>query len=138
MDNNEFDLSVFERAVNSFRKVIYEYEKDKSNDFIRDSCIQRFEYCYHLAIRYIERYLTLSTDYPDEVKELTLPEKIREAYKKGVLKHSWDAWKDYRDKRNATSHGYNEEKAIDIVNNLDLFLDEIVFLLEKLKEKNEA
>ncbi len=63
---------------------------------------------------------------------------IREAYTKGVLQNSWDVWSDYREDRNATSHGYDEALAISLVSELMQPYNEFLFLKEKLVEIYEA
>ena len=77
------------------------------------------------------------SDDPMEVDREKLSNIIRQAYKLGIVKHSWDEWDIYRENRNNTSHGYNEDIAIEIVEQLPKFYNEIVFLLEKIKESNE-
>jgi hypothetical protein len=49
--------------------ALTEYEKDKTNEFVRDSRIQRFEYCYELATKFIKRYWALISENPVEIKE---------------------------------------------------------------------
>jgi len=138
MNNEILDLSSFEKAVASFAKALDEYSKDESNEFVRDSCIQRFEYCYDLSTKMIRRHLKNIVDNPSEIDQMSFPNVIREAYTKGILKHSWDVWAEYREDRNATSHGYDEELAKRLVLELDDPYQEILFLLTKLKDLYEA
>src|SRR5665213_1310386 len=42
----------------------------------------------------------------------------------------------YREKRNITSHTYNEERAEEVVAGLDRFVDDIRFILTQLKRRN--
>lgn len=130
----KLDLTSLAKALESFRLALDEYDKDRSNDFVRDSCIQRFEYCYDLATKMIRRHLSNISANPSAVNEMSFQETIREAYTKGVLKNSWDSWWKYRDDRNITSHGYDESKAIAVVADLKPFYAEIDHLLARLKE----
>ncbi len=138
MDNEELDLTSFSRAVETFRVALDEYTKDEINDFVRDACIQRFKYCYDSSKKIIKRYLKGVVDDPMELESIGLANLIRDAYTRGLVKHSWDVWDTYRLNRNATSHGYDEATAIGIVEALPAFYQEVLFLLERLGSKNET
>jgi len=133
----ELDLTAFKRAIDTLNEALSEYKKDKTNTFVRDSCIQRFEYCFDLSKKTLIRYMKSISDDPMEVDREKLSNIIRQSYRLGIVKHSWDEWDIYRENRNNTSHGYNEDVAIQIVEELPKFYNEIVFLLEKIKESNE-
>ncbi|MDA8576216.1 nucleotidyltransferase substrate binding protein [Candidatus Marinamargulisbacteria bacterium] len=132
------DPSVLVSALTSFSKALDEYKKDESNDFIRDSVIQRFEFCYDLSVKFIKRHLSLISANPSAINEMSFQEIIREAYTKGILRNSWDTWWKYRDDRNATSHAYSEAKAIEVAGDVEAFLIEADYLVEHLKAKYEA
>lgn len=132
------DLSVLVAAVASFGKALSEYQKDETNDFVRDSVIQRFEYCYDLSAKFIKRHLSLISDNPSAINEMSFQEIIREAYTKGILKNSWDTWWKYRDDRNATSHAYSEAKAIEVAEDVAFFLSEVTYLVAQLKAEYET
>ncbi len=133
----ELDLTAFKRAIDTLNEALTEYEKDKTNTFVRDSCIQRFEYCFDLSKKTLIRYMKSISDDPMEVDREKLSNIIRQSYRLGVVKHSWDEWDIYRENRNNTSHGYNEDVAIQIVEELPKFYNEIVFLLENIQKNNE-
>ena len=136
----KIDLTLFEKAVNTLERALQQYQLDEGNiknEFILDACIQRFEYCYELACKFIERYLKISSNDPNAIKEMSFPDMIRLAHSKGLIKHSWDQWELYRKNRNKTSHGYDEHVAKEIVGGLNLFFHELVFLIDELKRRNE-
>ncbi len=137
MQQENLNLDIFEKAVYSLKDALNEYAKDKENVYVRDSCIKRFEYCYDLSTKIIKRFLSISSENIDDIKSMDFQNIIRLAYTKKILKNSWDKWWAYRDNRNKTSHGYDEHNAINIVDELELFYSEIVFLLQVLKNKNE-
>ncbi len=110
-----------------------EYNKDKTNDFVRDSVIQRFEYTYAIAIKYIQKSLELTLPASDEIDKLTFNELIRTANEKGILYGNLADWALYRQRRNITSHTYNLEKANIVLEIIEQFSNEIAFLLEKIK-----
>lgn len=138
MNNDILDLTSLKKAINSLTKALNEYDKDNTNEFVRDSCIQRFEYCYDLSSKMIKRHLKNIAENPGEIDQLSFQSIIREAYTKGILKNSWDKWSDFREDRNATSHGYDEELAVSIVSELNEPYLEFIFLLAKLEEIYEA
>lgn len=140
MHNKEekLDISFLEKAVDSFKIALQEYKIDKNNEFIVDACVQRFKYCYSLSTKMIKRYLKITSENPEEIEALGFQNLIRKAYSKKMLKHSWDKWSEYRDNRNYTSHAYNENKAIKLVNGLDDFYKEVQYLYNFLKESDET
>ena len=126
----KLDISSLESATISLEKAIIEYEKTNS-EFVRDSCIQRFEYTYELSWKTIKRYLELVSPNPNEIDMLSYQELIREANEKNLLLTDWETWKLYRVYRGTTSHAYNQDKANEIYNEIPGFLNEIQFLIKQ-------
>ena len=60
---------------------------------------------------------------------------IRTANAQGLLQGDWTDWKQYRDMRSLTSHTYDEAVALAVVQGIEKFLDEAVFLQNKKKQK---
>ena len=58
---------------------------------------------------------------------------IRTANQLDLLKSDLEMWTKYRNMRNLTSHTYNEEIALKVVNIIPAFNEEILYLLDKLK-----
>lgn len=54
------DTTVFENAIKSLDDVIKVFKKDETNDIVRDSLIQRFEYTYSYALKVIRRYFFIA------------------------------------------------------------------------------
>ena len=138
MTQELLNLSVFENAILSLNRALQKYETDKTDEYVRDSCIQRFEYCYDLSTKMIRRFLSSISEIAEDIQNKYFSDIIRLAYTRGILKNSWDVWKEYRDNRNATSHGYDEKRATQIVEKIPLFYTEVIFLLERLKATNET
>jgi nucleotidyltransferase substrate binding protein (TIGR01987 family) len=132
------DLTALDKATASFKVALDEYAKDTSNEFVRDACIQRFEYCYDLAAKMIARYLSMAAANPSEVKEMSFQDKVREAYSQKLLQNSWDVWWVYRDNRNKTSHSYNLSVVLEIMQDIDSFYDEVAYLLHALQTKSKT
>lgn len=68
---------------------------------------------------------------------MTYMQLIRSAAESGLIADV-ARFKDYRDKRNVTSHTYNPAKAEEIVGILDGFLRDVRFLLDELERRNHV
>ena len=110
MSNEVLDLTAFSKAITTLSEALNEYEKDKTNTFVRDSCIQRFKYCYDMSQSFVIQY----------------------------QKTNSSKWNVYRVIRDKTLDAYDENIAIDIVEQLPKFYDEIVLLLSNIKKSNKA
>ncbi len=129
------DLSAFEKALASLFEVIKVYNDDKTNLITRDSMIQRFEYTYSLALKMIKRYFLNGAFVFENIDSMTFNEMIRQANKMGLLRSNLEKWDNYRQKRNLTSHTYDENVAKEVVSIIEDFAQEVQYLLDKLKEK---
>lgn len=130
-------LTPLQKAIASLKEAIDAYQIEPSNLFVRDSCIQRFEYTYELSWKMLKRYLKLSEPSSENIEELNFQSLIRLGSDRGLLQNGWDKWKVYREARNITSHAYNEEKAKEIISYISDFHIEAQFLLEKLLSAND-
>lgn len=128
------DISALEKAYNSLTEVISIFNSDKKNLIVRDSMIQRFEYTYSLALKMIKRYFSVSAFVDENIDGMTFNEMIRVANKMGLLASNLEVWDRFRQKRNATSHTYDEKIADEVVSVIGSFADEVDFLLKRLKE----
>lgn len=135
MNARILDLSSFEKALDSLYEVIDVYNADKTNLITRDSMIQRFEYTYSLALKMIKRYLSMYAVLSENIDTMTFNTMIRQANKMGLLASNLEKWDIYRQRRNLTSHTYNEDAANAVVAIIDEFSQDAKFLLNKLKEK---
>ena len=129
------DLTSFEKALASLFEVIKVYNSDKANLITRDSMIQRFEYTYSISLKMMKRYLANGAFVFENIDGMTFNEMIRQANKMGLLRSNLEIWDNYRQKRNLTSHTYDEKIAQDVVSIIEDFALEAKYLLEKLKEK---
>jgi nucleotidyltransferase substrate binding protein (TIGR01987 family) len=135
MQENKLDLTSFEKAVKSFKEVLQEFNKDKTNTFIRDSVVQRFEYTYELSYKMMRRYIMIIAANKTEIQEMGFQNIIRTASEKGLLLGDLRRWCEYREKRNITSHTYDSQKADMVVSIVAGFLKEAEFLLAQLSKK---
>ena len=131
MDN--FNIVSLEKANASLISAWRKYNQNTEDDFVRDSVIQRFEYTYALAIKYIQRYLELNNPNPQDIDFYTFNDLIRTANEKGILLNDLGKWSVYRQRRNITSHTYNVEKALLVLEIINDFIEDINYLLNKIK-----
>lgn len=130
----KLDVTSFENALNSLIEVIKVYGSDEANLIIRDSMIQRFEYTYSIALKMIKRFFSYGA-FVENVDGMTFNEMVRQANKMDLLKSNLETWTVFREKRNLTSHTYDEKVAKDVAKIIPLFSEEAQFLLNKLKER---
>ena len=135
MDENILNLSSYEKVLKSLEEIILRYKKEYMDIAIRDALIQRFEYTYSLAIKMIKRYLKIALAENEEVDTMDFNRMIREASRMGILLNNLEIWTVYRQKRNITSHTYEEQKALEVVGVVDDFYKDAKYLLSKLQER---
>ena len=129
------NLTSFEKALASLFEVIKIYNCDKSDLIIRDSMIKRFEYTYLISLKMIKRYFSSGAFVFDNIDGMTFNEMIRQANKMGLLHSNLEKWDNYRQKRNLTSHTYDEKISQEVASIIEDFAIEAKYLLDKLKEK---
>ncbi|MBU6418306.1 MAG: HI0074 family nucleotidyltransferase substrate-binding subunit [Proteobacteria bacterium] len=113
------DLSTLHRALATLDEGLDALADRPGDKFVRDACIQRFEYTYELSHKMLRRYL--ETTEPAGVGELSFPDLIRLGFARGLLAESWDTWVAFRNARNATSHAYDETKALEVITKIPAF-----------------
>ena len=101
---------------------------------IRDSTIQRFEYTYELAHKMLKRFLKMNAANPHDIDALSFKELVRLAAVNGLINNPED-WFVYRKARNDTSHGYDENKAVLVYNQIQPFAQSATSLLIELKKR---
>lgn len=126
------DISSFENALSTLDSILLRYKRDNYDVDIRDAVIQRFEYTYSLAIKMLTRFIAGQST--EATPAMTFNETIRQGNKLGLLNNNLEKWTEYRQKRNLTSHTYNEEAAKEVLDVIPEFKDEAYFLLNRLRE----
>jgi len=124
-----------EKALTTLKEAWTEYNKDTSNTFVRDSVIQRFEYTFELSHKLLRRVLSEAEPNRAEISEMFFNDIIRLGCKRGLLLNDLETWDKYRKLRNLTSHKYDEFNADHIIIIIPVFIEEIGYELEKIKEK---
>ncbi len=126
------DISSFENALSTLDSILLRYKRDNYDVDIRDAVIQRFEYTYSLAIKMLTRFIAGQST--EATPAMTFNETIRQGNKLGLLNNNLEKWTEYRQKRDLTSHTYNEEAAKEVLDVIPEFKDEAYFLLNRLRE----
>lgn len=129
---DKINFKPLEKAIKSLDEIIERYNRESYDDAIRDAMIQRFEYTYSLSVKFLNRFLKRML--PEMEDNLSFNEIIRESNRFGLLKTDLETWTVYRQKRNMSSHTYDEEIAKSIVFVIYDFREEVHFLLEQLKK----
>ncbi len=128
------DLTSFEKVVKSLESIIIRFETENDID-LRDSVIQRFEYTFSMSLKMIKRFLKQTELSEEELNGMIFSEIIRKANQYNLIKTNLETWDEYRQKRNMTSHTYDEETAQKVMSIIPAFKDEAEFLLNRLKER---
>ena len=134
--NDKLNLAPLENAVSRLTEGLARYEKDITDTQIRDGLIQRFEFSYEISHKMLKRHLEAVSPTPEQFDAMAFADLIRSANEQGLLLGDWSAWKIYREMRSKTSHTYDEEIAIEVVQGIPAFLIEARHLLKQLQERN--
>ena len=129
------DLTSCIKVIETLEKALCAYEVSTCNDFIRDACIQRFEYSYELCHKMLRRYLEMTEPSPTVTNDLSFPSLIRLGCERGLLRAEWMVWKSFRDARNITSHTYDQDKAEEVQKIIPGFLGEAKYLVDMIQKK---
>jgi nucleotidyltransferase substrate binding protein (TIGR01987 family) len=73
----KLDLSSFEKSIISLKKAILDHDNLPDDEYIKDACIQRFEYTYELSWKMLKRYLEMIESTPEEIDALSFASLIK-------------------------------------------------------------
>lgn len=135
--SDKLNLAPLENAVSRLTEGLARYEKDITDTQIRDGLIQRFEFSYEISHKMLKRHLEAVSPTPEQFDAMAFADLIRSANEQGLLLGDWSAWKIYREMLSKTSHTYDEEIAIEVVQSIPAFLEEARHLLKQLQERNQ-
>ena len=110
-------------------RIAVKWERDADNMYL-DATIQRFEFCFELAWKLMKSALAY-----EGIEASSPRSSIREGWKQGLI-DSAEKWLDMLEKRNLSSHTYNETTAMDVYNCIiGEYLDLLSALENKIKER---
>jgi nucleotidyltransferase substrate binding protein (TIGR01987 family) len=123
---SEISLSRAKKALDTLKRGY----KDKPSELERDGLIQRFEYTMEICWKSSKKVLHLNGIDVDSPKNV-----IRELGNLNWIKEP-KVWIDYLEKRNETSHIYNEEvaeKIFAVIKNFIKDAEDLINILESKK-----
>lgn len=107
-------------------KRLREALNQEKNEYIRDSVIQRFEFCIELAWKTGKKLMGTSSSSPKNV----LREMAQDGYIEDVI-----VWLEAIDHRNLSTHTYNEDLAEKVYSFIQNFYPELEKLAKKFSKK---
>jgi nucleotidyltransferase substrate binding protein (TIGR01987 family) len=131
----KLDTTSLGNAVRRLREGLARYEREPTDEQIRDGLIQRFEFTYELSHKMIRRYLREAAASPDEIERVPFADLIRTANVHGLLRGDWPAWRRFREMRARTSHPYDAEVASQVAAAIPAFLEEAEHLYAELQRR---
>ncbi|MDB5985073.1 MAG: hypothetical protein JWR16_126 [Nevskia sp.] len=136
----KLDLSALRDALAALEKSLRFLNSELASDpdlreQFRAASIQAFEFTYEVTYKMLKRQLEQISANPGEVDQMTYMQLIRSVAEAGLVPDV-PRFRDYRDKRNITSHTYNQEKAESIVAVLPAFAADARFILAELERRN--
>ncbi len=134
MSNNKPVTAPFERAIQRLEEGLVRYRSDTTDALVRDGLIQRFEFTYELGHKILKRYLEYASANPEQFDRMTFQDLIRTANEQGLLLGEWIDWRGFREMRAKSSHTYDEEMSLEVIENIPRFIEEVVYLREGLRD----
>jgi nucleotidyltransferase substrate binding protein (TIGR01987 family) len=122
------------RALATLDEALVAVAANPENLLLRDGLIQRFEYCYELALKMLLRALEQQARLPQEIDALNFKETLLLAAEKGLLDEPL-AWLTFREARNKTSHSYNAAVAGQVAAAIPAFRAATAVLVQRLTKR---
>lgn len=131
------DLSPLLRAVASLQRGLYRWQENPGDEELRDAVIQRFEYTFELAWKFLRRQLAQEVASPKDLDLMSYQELFREGARRGLIRDP-ERWFFFRYCRNLTLHTYDPAKAEEVAQAVPSFLQEVQALVKELAARNRA
>jgi len=128
------DLTPLGKALNGFDWALARALAAIEDEDLRDACIQRFEYSFELSWKMLKRQLREELANPAALDTWSFKHMIRVAGERELVANV-EAWFNYREKRNLTSHTYDERKAKQVFAVLPRFAKDAADLLSRLQAR---
>ena len=131
----KLDTTSLGNAVGRLRQGLTRYEREPTDEQIRDGLIQRFEFAYELSHKMLRRYLKETAAFPVEIEQMPFADLIRTGNAQGLLRSDGPAWRRFREMRTRTSHTYDATVASQVVAAIPAFLEEAEHLYAELQRR---
>lgn len=135
MSDTRLDISSLDKAIARLQEGLARYRLDIKDTQIRDGLIQRFEFTYEISHKMIKRYLEYVSPTPEQYDGMAFQDLIRSGNEQEILLGDWSAWRKYREMRSKTSHTYDEDVALEVVDGIPGFLEEAEYLAKQLRSR---
>lgn len=123
-------LGSYRKALNRLAEIVNVMDSRQLNDFEADGLVQRFEFTFELAWKLIKSYAEFQVT---DKEIMGSRDAIRWAFDNGLITDC-QLWMEMVKRRNDTSHSYDEETAIEVVQLVkDSYFQLFVDLLEKME-----
>ena len=137
------DLSPLKDSVQSLEDGIevvsderwFNQQNPKVQNTLIAGVIQNFEFVYEICIKMLRRQLELDAASADNIDHLSFRDLLRLGGEKGLI-DDVEAWFTYRQMRNITSHTYDHEKARQVWQQTQVFINDARLLLQRLEARN--
>lgn len=129
------DFSPLEKAITNLNRALTRAGEAHGDEELRDACILRFEYTFERCWKMLKRQLEQELPNPSDVDGFSYRHLFRVGAEHGLVQDV-EAWFEYRERRNITSHTYDEEKAARVFEALPAFAGHAEELLACLKESS--
>lgn len=117
MSDSSIDLSALHKALAQLDEALSFWQQQPDGAplkrHLRAAVIQSFEFSYELSVRMLRRVLIERAAAADLVLDLSFNDLLRKGADAGLLPDAL-AWRRWRDMRNATSHTYDETRAVEV------------------------
>jgi nucleotidyltransferase substrate binding protein (TIGR01987 family) len=132
----KLDLTSFEKALSSFERGLKRALATPEDEELRDACILRFEFSFELSWKMLKRQLENEIGISEEVDSYGKKQLFRIGGEMGLIKNV-EGWFDYLEKRNISTHTYDQGKAEKVFSVLEAFGRDANTLLANLRSKND-
>ena len=124
----------FEKALGRLRAAVKLAEQRELSDLEAQGLIQGFEYTHELAWKTLKNFL----ESQGMLNLYGSRDTTRAAFRNGLIENG-EVWMDMVDKRNLTSHTYDEKTAAQVVTTIrNAYFAEFEKLLIRLQQLNAA
>ena len=128
-------LAALEKSIGFLNSDLAE-NADLREQF-RGAAVQAFESTHELAFKMLKRQLEQMAADPAAIDKMAYMDVVRSGAEAGLIADV-ARFRDYREKRNITSHTYDRAKADQIEIILNDFRDDVCRLLAELERRNRA
>jgi nucleotidyltransferase substrate binding protein (TIGR01987 family) len=130
------DYSPLKKALSSLKIALDRAAQHPKDNELRDACIQRFEYSFELCWKMLKRTLKDNLEASEDVDTYSKRDLFRVSAKYKLLEKP-EPWFSYLEKRNLTTHTYDEKNAEEVFSGINAFYHDATYLLDNLTKTND-